>query len=57
MRQAAMGPSRSVDYDVDYEGESEGCSIGDYIDHHRAVKFERYLKSGSGCRFATTFAR
>ena len=50
---ACLGPSRSVDYDVDYKGGSEGGSMGNYVDHPGCAR-QFAIESGGALSWAGT---
>jgi hypothetical protein len=50
---ACLGPSRSVDYHVDYEGGSQGGISGDFVDHAGCTR-EFTIEPGSTMTWAET---
>jgi hypothetical protein len=52
---ACLGPSRSVDYHVDYKGGSEGGSIGSYVDHPGCAR-QFAIEPGDTLSWAETIA-
>lgn len=50
---ACLGPSRSVDYDVDYEGGSQGGIAGNFVDHPGCTRAFT-IESGSVLSWAET---
>lgn len=50
---ACLGPSRSVDYHVDYERGSQGGIAGNYVDHPGCTR-EFTIESGSALSWAET---